>query len=263
MYITLGSSYAGKLRNVLYFNKMHERMVQSKKPIWIQIREKNTDTANMENVQWLENMLQKNNINPAEFLAWFELIADKKLNKVNTFVLEGPTGTGKTLTLQSLLKNLNTATVTRSGDANQFHFQNLLYKNMAILEEPRISQATVEEYELLLEGAEFEINVKNRDMQLLARKPIFISTIRDIGYWVPQTDSDALKARTKTYQLTHEIKGFGDRPPTQYQLTQPPGTIKPADWLHIYDKNKEAIDNYVRVSTHKQEMKYNNTNWQL
>lgn len=257
LYITLGSSYADKLRNVIYFNKLHERMTDNRKPIWIQIREKNKQPANTENITWLENMLAKNNIDIPYFLAWFQIIGDQLLNKVNTLVIEGPTGTGKSLTLQSLLKNLNVATVTRTGDASQFHFQNLLYKNMAILEEPRISQATVDEYKLLLEGAHFEINVKNRDMQLLTRKPIFISTNRDIGYWVPPTDSDALKSRTKTFHLLHEIKGFSDRPADQYQLDQPPSTITPADWLHLYDKFKQEIDRHVNVSTIKQNDIYN------
>lgn len=123
---------------------------------------------------------------------------------------------------------------------------------MAILEEPRISQATVDEYKLLFEGAHFEINVKNRDMQLLTRKPIFISTNRDIGYWVPPTDSDALKSRTKTFHLVHEIKGFSDRPTAQSQLDQPPSTVTPADWLHLYDKYKQKIDQHVHVSNIKQ-----------
>lgn len=57
LYITLGSTYADKLRNVLYFNKIHERMEENKKTIWIQIREKNTDTAKPENVAWLGSVL--------------------------------------------------------------------------------------------------------------------------------------------------------------------------------------------------------------
>ncbi|XP_050712599.1 uncharacterized protein LOC126996265 [Eriocheir sinensis] len=69
----------------------------------------------------------------------------------------------------------------------------------------------------------------------------------DIGYWVPQTDSDALKSRTKTFNLVLEIKGYADRANTQFKLDPPPGTIKPADWLAIYDANKENIDKYVRV----------------
>lgn len=251
MYITLGPNYSEKIRNVLYFNRMHERTKQINMPIWNQIRAKTTDMKpSQANIEWLHYMFQQNNIDILEFLAWFTIIAEKKLNKVNTLVLQGPTGSGKTLTLQSLLKKLNVATVTRGGDTNQFHFQNLLTKNHAIFEEPRISQATVDEYKLLLEGAEFEINVKNKDMQLLPRKPIFISTNRDIGYWVPPTDADALQARTKTFLLTKEIKGYSDRKANQSQINQPPGTITAADWLRIYEDNKEAVTAHVRtVST--------------
>ncbi|KAK8372859.1 hypothetical protein O3P69_018685 [Scylla paramamosain] len=115
--------------------------------------------------------LGTNNIDIAEFFAWFIVIGDKKLQKINTFVLKGPTGTGKTLTLATLLNKLNTGTITRCADTNQFHLQNLLSRNFALFEEPRIGVATVDEYKLLLEGSQFEINVKNSDMEQLHRIP--------------------------------------------------------------------------------------------
>ena len=146
-------------------------------------------------------------------------------------MLKGPTGTGKTLTLSTLLKKINTGTVTRGADNNQFHLQNLLARNFALFEEPRIGVATVDEYKLLLEGSKFEIKVKNSNMEMLRRIPIFISTKRDIDYWVPPADGEALQSRCKTFTLTVEIKRLSDRALSQSGLDPPPGQITLDDFL--------------------------------
>lgn len=56
---------------------------------------------------WLENMYKENGIDLSNFLAWIRLIAERQINKVITIILQGPTGTGKslTLTLDSLFGN--------------------------------------------------------------------------------------------------------------------------------------------------------------
>ncbi|MPC58933.1 Non-structural protein NS1 [Portunus trituberculatus] len=192
-------------------------------------------------------MFQANEIDITEFFAWFTVIADKKLNKVNTFILQGPTGTGKTLTLSTLLKCLNTGTITRGNDNNQFHLQNLLSRNYALFEEPRIGVATVDEYKLLLEGSNFEINVKNSDMETLHRIPIFITTNRDIDYWVSPVDGQALQSRCKTFRFKQEIKGLSDRAQTQYGIDPPPQHISAADFLAIYQENRDDINKHVEA----------------
>ena len=200
-----------------------------------------------ENVKWLKEVFKENNINVGEFFAWFQVIGDKKLNKINTLILQGPPGTGKTLTLSTLLNKLNTGTVTRSNDNNQFHLQNLLNRNYALFEEPRIGPGTVDEYKLLLEGANFEINMKNADMETLQRIPIFISTNKEIYYWVTPQDGEALASRSKTFTLTKYIKGLSNHSVDQSGLPPPPGQITVDDFLAIYRKNQEEINNHVKI----------------
>ena len=245
MWITVGNSYREKLRNILQHKNQQRRNKNNTSPIMLQLADHCTFNHKEENVDWLYNMFQVNNISIEEFFAWFIIIGDKKLNKINTFVLKGPTGTGKTLTLSTLLNKLNTGTITRGADNNQFHLQNLLSRNFALFEEPRIGPSTVDEYKLLLEGSQFEINVKNSDMQLIPRIPIFISTNRDIEYWVPPADGEALQSRCKTFILTEEIKGLSDRAQTQSGLDQPPAHITLDDFLKLYEEQKEEIDRHV------------------
>ncbi|XP_069176808.1 uncharacterized protein [Procambarus clarkii] len=248
MYKTLGTGYKDKIRSILAFTIKKKQQESNAQPVMIQLQKTTRDTYQDRNVAWLKYLFQKNNINIVEFLSWFIMIADKRFNKINTLVIEGPTGTGKTLTLGALLNTLNTGTITRGGDNNQFHFQNLLNRNFALFEEPRINHATVDEYKLLLEGSTFEINVKNSDMEPLKRIPIFISTNKPIDYWVAPADGAALQSRTKTFQFNIEIKGISDRMPAHNSLDPPPGRITTADFLYLYYRNKQKINEFITVS---------------
>lgn len=155
---------------------------------------------------------------------------------MNCLILEGPTGSGKSLTLNGILSKLNTAIMTRSGDATQFYYQNLLGKTYAMFEEPRIGIQRVDDYKLLLEGATMEIDVKHNEPEKLERIPIFISTNKPIDFWVDVKDGAALRNRCKTFKLTKEIKGMANSYTSQSLLDPPPGRITPADFLAILKK---------------------------
>ncbi|XP_068250641.1 uncharacterized protein [Palaemon carinicauda] len=174
-----------KLKSMIQFHNKEKQSVEKHTSLITNLRKIQKRPPNEENMAWIENMFKRNKIDIEEFLAWVILIADRKLNKINTLVLQGPTGTGKSLTLNAILSKFNTGIVTRNGDANQFHLQNLLGKTFALFEEPRISQITVDDYKLLFEGADFEINVKHQEPEILTRIPVFVSTNKELDYWVP------------------------------------------------------------------------------
>lgn len=89
-------------------------------------------------------------------------------------------------------------------------------------------------------------------MELLHRIPVFISTNRDIDYWVPPVDGDALNTRSVTFMLKREIRGLSKRAAAiENSLDPPPGTITLADFIHLYEINKEAINEHVLVSIKK------------
>ena len=67
-------------------------------------------------MKWLEHIYETNDINIVQFLAWIRIIAERKLDKINTLIFQGPTETRKSLTLNTIFEQLNTGIVTRSGD---------------------------------------------------------------------------------------------------------------------------------------------------
>ena len=241
LYCVFKGNYRDKLKAIIMFYNKENQRKEKERPLMQNLDLVKKREPNDNHIEWIEYLLKENNIDIAEFFAWAQIIVEAKLNKVNTLVLQGPTGTGKSLLLNSLLNRFNTAIITRNGDQNQFHLQNLLGKSYGLFEEPRISQITVDDYKLLLEGAEFEINVKHQEPEMLPRVTIFISTNKELDYWVPPEDGQALYTRTKTFLLKKPIKGLGDKKNSQYAIDPPPGRITPDDIRGIYIKYKKDI----------------------
>ncbi|XP_047486854.1 uncharacterized protein LOC125037707 [Penaeus chinensis] len=247
LYVMCRGNYRDKLKSVILFNNKERHQRQSKQAIWENLQEIKKRPPNEKNIKWLKYLFKENDIDIIYFLSWFTIVSDKLLNKVNTFVLQGPTGTGKSLCLNALIGNLNTGIVTRSGDANQFHLQNLLGKSYGLFEERRIRQVTVDDFKLLFEGAPFKINVKHQEPEMLHRLLIYVSTNKDIDYWVPPQDGNALYTRTKTFYLRKPIKGLSDKANHQSALEPPPGMITTDDFLGLYETYKPLIVERIKV----------------
>ncbi|GAA56553.1 hypothetical protein CLF_111092 [Clonorchis sinensis] len=95
---------------------------------------------------WLDLLLFVNRINKQQFLADLTRVMNKEVDRKNAFVLEGPTTTGKTLFVKLIADSYIYGTVQRSGDHSQFFLMNLLNKALALMEEPRITQLTVNDF---------------------------------------------------------------------------------------------------------------------
>ncbi|KAA3680352.1 uncharacterized protein DEA37_0004125, partial [Paragonimus westermani] len=120
---------------------------------------------------WLDALLQQNNINKDDFLGDLTKVMNKKETRKNAFVIEGPTTTGKSLMLKMICDNYIYGTVQRSGDHSQFFLMNLLNKAIALMEEPRITTLTVNDFKELLGGTPFDIHVKHQKDERLPRIP--------------------------------------------------------------------------------------------
>ena len=68
------------------------------------------------------------------------------------------------------------------------------------------------DFKLLFGGENFEISVKHMEPETLRRIPIFVSTNKNLDYWIAPPDGEAINARTKTFYLKNEIQGWSDRP---------------------------------------------------
>ncbi|VDO06319.1 unnamed protein product [Rodentolepis nana] len=154
---------------------------------------------------WLMMMLNTNGIDMKQLLDVIVAIIDMKTSKVNTLVFRGPTNTGKTLMAKLINSHLTIGTVCRRGDQTAFHFDNLLNRTVALMEEPHITMTTKNDFKNLLGGDEFEIDVKYGAKRFLGRLPIIATTIEDLGALLTSVDRAALYSRVKEYQLREQI----------------------------------------------------------
>ncbi|KER18282.1 hypothetical protein T265_16164, partial [Opisthorchis viverrini] len=68
----------------------------------------------------------------------------------------------------------------------------LLNKTLALMEEPRITQLTVNDFKELLGGNPFDIHVKHQKDERLERLPVLITTNNPLTYYVMDADGKAI-----------------------------------------------------------------------
>ncbi|KAM3171139.1 hypothetical protein ACTXT7_017222 [Hymenolepis weldensis] len=137
---------------------------------------------------WLMMMLNHNGIDIGELLKDIVNIMDKRTKKVNTLCFKGQTNTGKKLLANLITSHLTLGTVCRRGDQTAFHFDNLLNRSVALMEEPRITMTTKNDYKCLLGGDRFEIDVKYGARRFLPRIPVIGTTNEDLGALLTSID---------------------------------------------------------------------------
>nr|CDS30831.1 non capsid protein NS 1 [Hymenolepis microstoma] len=154
---------------------------------------------------WLTLMLNQNGIDIYELLNDIIAIMEKKTTKANTLCFKSQTNTGKTLLANLITSHLTVGTVCRRGDQTAFHFDNLLNRTAALMEEPRITMTTKNDYKCLFGGDRFEIDVKYGARRFLQRIPVVDTTNEDLGALLALVDRAALYSRVKQYNLNEQI----------------------------------------------------------
>ncbi|VUZ56641.1 unnamed protein product, partial [Hymenolepis diminuta] len=144
---------------------------------------------------WLDNLFDANGIIPSEFINKLDRVMNRNDSKINSIVLYGPTNTGKSLLCKIMTEFLLTGTIIRRSENSNFAYENLLDRSVAILEEPKINAANVNDMKQLLGGESFEVAVKYKPMQFLHRIPVIITTNEYLGCRIPDVDAAALESR--------------------------------------------------------------------
>jgi hypothetical protein len=151
----------------------------------------NPHDVDANNVAWLENLFETNIIIIiiiSDFFAKFFLIHSTALTKINSFVLQDNTNTGKSLLLSILLADTQPTRISREKDRSTFHLDQLPNSTAVIFEEPIIDQTTVGTWKLLLEGSPIPTDMKHTDKELIHRLPIFITTNHNLWNWVGSSE---------------------------------------------------------------------------
>jgi hypothetical protein len=198
-----------------------------------------------QNVTWLNQLFTSNNIDIAEFFSRFIVIHSTDITKVNTFILKGPTNTGKSLILNLLLHDTKPTRIARERDKSNFHLDQLPNSTSVIFEEPIIDQTTIGTWKLLLEGAPIPTDMKHADKEIIERLPIFITTNQPIWNWVSTEDIAPIQQRIFQFDLTTTISSIASQ---NTILPHPPAIITHYDLCALVLHHIQAIQtNYQEL----------------
>lgn len=125
----------------------------------------------------ISRFLQRQDIDETAFAQDFYTWLWQKHQKRNTFVLQGPSNTGKSSFIRPLLELFRWGQILQ---AHQFMFQNCICKEIVVWEEPLISKDFADKCKLLFEGSTQMVEIKSRAPQMLTRVPIVITTNSNI-----------------------------------------------------------------------------------
>jgi hypothetical protein len=141
------------------------------------------------------------------------------LQKINTFILKGPTNTGKSMLLQTLLQPIQPVTISREKDRSSFHLDQLPSSSSVIVEEPIIENTTVGTWKLLMEGSTIQTDIKHQDKEDIHRLPIYMTTNSDIHIWCNAVEKEPLMQRYFLHNLSLQITSRISQK-NHYQLPQ-------------------------------------------
>jgi hypothetical protein len=198
------------------------------------------------NVSWLTRLFSSNGISIDNFFAKLLIIHSTNITKINTFVLQGPTNTSKSLLLNLILSDTKPTRIARERDKSNFHLDQLPNSTAVLFEEPIIDHTTIGTWKLLLEGSPIPTDMKHSDKEIINRLPVFISTNQPIWNWVSADDVSPLKQRLFQFDLTTQIASFVDKSGT---IPQPPSIITKHDLYATHLRNLQAIFQLVGRQT--------------
>jgi hypothetical protein len=136
---------------------------------------------------------QEQRIDPLRFLISAYLVLTMKIPKKNTLYLCGRSNAGKTFFTNALLPL--THHIGSHITSKDFAFQECVTKPIIVISELTIAtQETAEQYKQVLAGETIFVNIKNRNAEILTRKPVILTTNMPIWRHIP-TERDAFKNR--------------------------------------------------------------------
>ena len=177
-------------------------------------------------VEWLEYLLQENEIDIAEFLAWNSCIKDMRYTKINTLVLQGPTNAGKSLIADALVSICQPEEIIRERDNSGFHLDQLPEASAVIFEEPCITPVNVGTWKLLFEGKQIKTDIKHKDKEGIRRLPIWITTATKVTANIDSYEACQVNQRLKIFihpvvmRVKEELLAVLPSPSTCFVLQQ-------------------------------------------
>lgn len=116
-------------------------------------------------VAWMiiEQWCQQHTTNKLQLVQHVRHVYNKTLMKKNMFVLEGPSNSGKSLLLRSLLPGGCFYGEIHRGTAYNFMWQDNLDARLILMEEPLLDQTSMEHFKIVAEGQSTFVHIKMKD----------------------------------------------------------------------------------------------------
>lgn len=143
-------------------------------------------------------------------------VCDKRRPKQNAIAFIGPPNAGKTLLADSIVKSfVYYGNLQNMNGLSTFEFAPAMHQRIILVNEPRVTDKTVEQFKNILEGHSVTIDEKFKSPQNLERTPIVIAGNNNLVLFTTQREINlaAVRARCFWYEmytcLCFSLFGFG------------------------------------------------------
>lgn len=180
-----------------------------------------------DSITWFEFICKHNQIDPAEFFDKLCTVIDKKEMKRNAVILESEPNAGKSLIMNSVAEScVYYAAINNFTGKSSFEFAELMNQRVGLVNEPCVTDLTVETLKLIFEGAPTSIDVKYKSSNVLQRVPLLVTTNQNFVFYTTAqtTNKAAFAARSYHYRMY-----------TCPDLVHCKGALHPMMWKKLYE----------------------------
>lgn len=160
-------------------------------------------------------------------------VCHKIMPKINCFHVQGPTTSGKTYILKSIVDGLLNCGTIRTEKSDSFCFSSCTDKSLIYTDELWFSKENVELAKCVLEGSKVLVNVKHQSERLIERTPCLSTSNSDIWNVVPH-EEEPLKHRMILYRTTQKMESL-----KEWGICK----INPLMWLTIWREHINSLVN--------------------
>ena len=131
-------------------------------------------------------------------------VCDKHRPKQNAIAFIGPPNAGKTLLADSIVKSfVYFGDLQNMNGLSTFEFAPAMHQRIILVNEPRVTDKTVEQFKNILEGHSVTIDEKFKSPQNLERTPIVIAGNNNLVLFTTQREINlaAVRARCFWYEM--------------------------------------------------------------
>lgn len=179
-----------------------------------------------QSIDWFLRILRFNSISPREFIERTFEVVDKKLPKINTLVYYGEPNSGKTLIANSIARSCLFYSAPQDFQGRStFEFAPLINSRIVLINEPKISDVTIETFKNVMEGQSVAVDKKYaREYTEVHRCPLLITSNKNLWELTSHKESDRKAIEARCFKFT--FLAFAD-------LASCRGQLNPLMWSEL------------------------------